>query len=79
MVLEKDLSRKDFAMRGVYNSVTDIRRKVFAAIAKMAFEDDDKDKLASYSGILFDQAMLLEGLPIDDPLAFSKAVTELMK
>lgn len=27
-------------MRGVYNSVTDIRRKVFAEIAKMAYSDD---------------------------------------
>ncbi len=27
-------------MRGVYNSVTDIRRKVFAAIADMAYQDD---------------------------------------
>ncbi len=26
--------------RGVYNSVTDIRRKVFTAIAKMAYDDD---------------------------------------
>ena len=27
-------------MRGIYNSVTDIRRKVFAAIAKMAYDDN---------------------------------------
>lgn len=27
-------------MRGVYNSVTDIRRQVFAAIAKMAYDDN---------------------------------------
>ena len=27
-------------MRGIYNSVTDIRRKVFAAIARMAYEDE---------------------------------------
>lgn len=28
-------------MRGIYNSVTDLRRKVFAAIASMAYEDCD--------------------------------------
>ena len=28
-------------MRGVYNSVTDTRRKVFAAIAEMAYNDDE--------------------------------------
>lgn len=27
-------------MRGVYNSVTDLRRQVFSAIAKMAYDDD---------------------------------------
>lgn len=26
-------------MRGIYNSVTDIRRKVFSEIAKMAYDD----------------------------------------
>lgn len=36
-------------MRGVYNSVTDLRRKVFAAIAKMAYEEnvDYKERLES--------------------------------
>ena len=28
-------------MRGIYNSVTDLRRKVFADIASMAYEDCD--------------------------------------
>lgn len=28
-------------MRGIYNSVTDIRRKIFAAIAQMAYDDND--------------------------------------
>ncbi len=38
----------------------------------------DKEKLASYTSLLFDQAMLIEGLPISDPVAFSKAICELM-
>ena len=28
--------------------------------------------------ILYDQALLVEGLPIDDPVEFAKNVTELM-
>lgn len=46
---------------------------------KESFKAGDKDKVATYTRILFDQAMLLEGLPIDDPLRFSEEVTSLMK
>ncbi len=46
---------------------------------KTAHADGDDDKVKSYTKILFDQAMLAEGMPIDDPIAFSQAITELMK
>jgi molecular chaperone HtpG len=39
---------------------------------------DDKEKLAAYSDILYNQALLIEGLPIEDPVAFSNAVCGLM-
>jgi molecular chaperone HtpG len=39
----------------------------------------DTDKIARYTTILYNQALLLEGLPVDDPLAFAQAVTELME
>ncbi len=39
----------------------------------------DTDKVASYASILYDQAMLVEGLPIDDPVAFAQKVADLMK
>ena len=43
------------------------------------FEKDKEDpKLASYSELLFDQALLTEGSPIKDPLRFAKLVSELM-
>ena len=45
--------------------------------AAHAAGDDDKVKL--YTGILYDQALLVEGMPVDDPLAFSQAVCSLMK
>ncbi len=40
--------------------------------------DTDKEKLNSYAQILYSQALLIEGLSIEDPVAFSNAVCELM-
>ena len=38
----------------------------------------EEDKLALYASLLYDQALLVEGLPVDDPVQFAKNVTELM-
>ncbi len=38
----------------------------------------DAQKVEDYSRILFDQALLVEGLPIDDPLGFSERISALM-
>lgn len=46
---------------------------------KSAHDAGDADKVKRYTSILYNQALLLEGLPIDDPLAFAKEVTDLMK
>ncbi len=51
---------------------------VFESLTKL-FEASDKDKLSLYAQLLYDQALLIEGLPIDDPVRFSNAVCELMK
>lgn len=45
---------------------------------KQTYEANDTDKLKQYANLLYDQAMLIEGMPIDDPVAFSQAVCELM-
>ena len=39
---------------------------------------DDQDKLALYASLLYDQALLVEGLPVDDPVEFAKNVCALM-
>ncbi|MGI6549170.1 MAG: molecular chaperone HtpG [Syntrophomonadales bacterium] len=39
---------------------------------------NDKDKLKTYSEILYTQALLIEGLAIEDPVAFSNLVCDLM-
>ena len=49
---------------------------VFGSL-KNAFEND-KDKLEKYSKLLYDQALLIEGMPVDDPVEFSNLVSELM-
>lgn len=38
----------------------------------------DKDQLKNYASLLLDQALLIEGLPLDNPLEFSKKMTDLM-
>ncbi len=43
-----------------------------------AEEAGDKDRLKLYGDILYDQALLVEGLPVEDPVQFAKNVTELM-
>lgn len=40
--------------------------------------DSDKDKLEKYSKLLYNQARLIEGLPIENPTEFSNLICELM-
>ena len=51
---------------------------VFGAL-KAAHEAGDTDKLKKYSALLYAQAQLIEGLPVDDPAAYAEAVCSLMK
>lgn len=39
---------------------------------------NDKDKIKDYADVLFDEALLLQGLPIDDPQEYAKKVTDLL-
>ncbi|WP_028983123.1 molecular chaperone HtpG [Sporolactobacillus terrae] len=50
---------------------------VFKAL-KAAFDLNDQNKVALYTSLLYNQARLIEGLPIQDPVAFSKNICELM-
>lgn len=55
-----------------------VQHPVFAVL-KAAQESGDTEKLEKYTKLLFDQALLIEGLPIEDPVAYAQAVCELMK
>ena len=46
-------------------------------IAEMLSELDD-EKLAKYSKLLYDQARLIGGMPVEDPAEFSALISELM-
>ena len=38
----------------------------------------DKEQVKTYAQLLYDQALLIEGFPIEDPVAFSNAICQLM-
>lgn len=50
---------------------------VFAKLVA-AQDAGDEAKLSLYASLLYDQALLVEGLPVDDPVEFAKNVCELM-
>ena len=49
---------------------------VFATLQKLYAED--KDRVKAYAGLLYAQAVLIEGMSLEDPVAFSNAVCDLM-
>ena len=52
--------------------------QIFNAL-KEAFEQNDEEKLSMYTKLLYSQARLIEGLPIDDPVEFTNNICKLMK
>ena len=48
------------------------------AALKSALDGGDKDKAAKYVEVLYHQALLIAGLPIDDPAAYTELVCSLM-
>lgn len=52
---------------------------VFASLQQMfSDQEGNREKLALYADLLYQQALLIEGLPIEDPVAFSNAICRLM-
>jgi molecular chaperone HtpG len=51
--------------------------EVFASL-QSAFENDN-EKLALYTNLLYNQALLIEGLPISDPVEFTNDICKVMK
>ena len=40
--------------------------------------EEDEESLSKYAHLLYNQALLIEGMPIKDPVAFSKDMCDLM-
>ena len=53
-----------------------INHEVFKTLQN-AF-DNDKDKFKLYTGLLYNQALLIEGLPIEDPVEFTNDICKVM-
>ena len=51
---------------------------VFNALTS-AFKSGDEDKLRIFTSLLYDQAALIGGLTVEDPVAFSNHICDLMK
>jgi len=53
-----------------------INHKVYQSL-KNAYEND-KNKLDLYTNLLYNQALLIEGLPLEDPVEFSNNISKIM-
>ncbi|MCM1132454.1 MAG: molecular chaperone HtpG [Ruminococcus flavefaciens] len=51
--------------------------EIFSKLKSIA-ESGDKDKLAKYANLLYTQALLIEGMEIENPVEFSNLICELM-
>ena len=80
MEMEKVLRRMPNAEGMESTKVLELnpQHPVFAAL-KAAKEAGDSDKVTKYAELLYDQALLIEGLPLEDPVAYAQMVCELMK
>lgn len=50
--------------------------KVFETLSNLSA--DDTEKITLYADLLYNQALIIEGLPIEDPVAFSESICRLM-
>ena len=76
-VLQRDPSAADTMPKSQRVLELNAKHPVFdKLVAAKAAGDDDKLKL--YAGLLYDQALLVEGILPEDPVAFASSVCELM-
>lgn len=65
---EKVQSRKILEVNGSH--------PIFAVLQEM--QKNGSEKLGDYANVLYNQALLIEGLPIEDPVAYAQAVCSIM-
>ena len=81
--LSLDMERVLSAMPGSENQIRADRvleinpaHPVFETLKKT--QTEDAELMKKYALLLYDQALLIEGMPVDDPVAFSNAICDLM-
>jgi len=52
--------------------------RIFEVMKKIHTESPNSEKLKTYSELLYNQALIIEGLPVEDPIAFSNSICDLM-
>ena len=45
---------------------------------KNAYNSGEEDKLRIYTSLLYDQALMIEGLPVENPVEMAKNISSLM-
>jgi len=76
--MERILSRgSDDNIRSQRVLQLNANHKVFETL-KEAHAEGDQAKLLLYTDLLYNQALLVEGMPIDNPLAFAEEICKLM-
>ncbi|MEO3946418.1 molecular chaperone HtpG [Gorillibacterium sp. CAU 1737] len=53
-----------------------VNHEVFRSLKEAA--EKDKEKLSLYTNLLYNQALLIEGLPVEDPVDFTNAICKIM-
>src|SRR5699024_8325254 len=78
IVMEETMQQKPDRQGVKDNKVFEINRddEVFDSLKSAV--DQDEEKFALYTKLLFSQAMIMEGLPIEDPVAFSNDICKVM-
>ncbi len=54
-----------------------VNHPIFVKIAGLL--ERDKEKLKQYAAVLYDSALLIEGMPIEDPVAYTNAICDLLQ
>ncbi len=77
--MEKVLSRMPDGQGARSERVLELNasHRVFGSLKKAYDEGDDK-RLRLYTDLLYNQALLIEGVPIEDPMAFAEQISQLM-
>ena len=78
--MEKTLKRQNPEMLEYMKAerVLELNAEAPAFAALRAAVDSDPDKAADYAELLYDQALLIADLPLEDPARFSRLVAKLM-